>query len=128
MRYIDFAIEQNKKWLFETAMRNSTPKRLAGHLHEAAEQIAQLQADLKAQVADVQEVREWISVKKDLPRNGLARVLVLLKNEEITDGIGFPRIDTDRYIDGKWARWSSHVTYWMPLPNTAHQIPKGEHE
>ena len=109
-------------------MKKSTPKRLAGHLLEAAEQIAQLQADLKAQVADVQEVIEWIGVKKDLPLNGLARVLVLLKNEEITDGIGFPRIDTDRYIDGKWARWSSHVTHWMPLPNTAYQIPKGEHE
>ena len=64
MRYIDFAIEQNKKWLFETAMKNSTPKRLAGHLHEAAEQIAQLQADLKAQVADVQEVRRgvWLPI------------------------------------------------------------------
>lgn len=128
MRYNNFAIEQNKNWLSEAAMKKSTPKRLAGHLLEAAEQIAQLQADLKAQVADVQEVIEWISVKKDLPLNGLARVLVLLKNEEITDGIGFPRIDTDRYIDGKWARWSSHVTHWMPLPNTAYQIPKGEHE
>ena len=90
-----------------------------------AEQIAQLKADLKELIDDAPE---WISVKKDLPQNGLTRVLVFLKNEEITDGIGFPRIDTDRYIDGKWARWSSHVTYWMPLPNTADQIPKGEHE
>lgn len=56
MRYSDFAIEQNKKWLSETAMKNSTPKRLAGHLHEAAEQIAQLQADLKAQVAELPEL------------------------------------------------------------------------
>ena len=45
--------------------------------------------------------------------------------EKITDGIGFPRIDTDICIDGKWVRWSSHVTHWMLLPNTAHQIPKG---
>lgn len=36
MRYSDFAIEQTKKWLSETAMKNSTPKRLAGHLYEAA--------------------------------------------------------------------------------------------
>lgn len=57
MRYNNFAIEQNKNWLSETAMKKSTPKRLAGHLLEAAEQIAQLQADLKAQVADVQKVR-----------------------------------------------------------------------
>ena len=64
MRYSDFAIEQNKKWLFETAMKNSTPKRHAGHLHEAAEQIAQLQADLKAQVADMQKVRHgvWLPI------------------------------------------------------------------
>lgn len=55
MRYSNFAIEQTKKWLSETAMKNSTPKRLAGHLYEAAEQIAQLQADLKARVADAQE-------------------------------------------------------------------------
>lgn len=47
MRYSDLAIEQNKKWLVETAMKNSTPNRLAGHLLEAAEQIAQLQADLR---------------------------------------------------------------------------------
>nr|DAN84811.1 MAG TPA: Thaumarchaeal output domain 1 [Caudoviricetes sp.] len=62
MRYSNFAIEQTKKWLSETAMKNSTPKRLAGHLYEAAEQIAQLQADLKAQVADVQEARhaQWL--------------------------------------------------------------------
>ena len=61
MRYSDFAIEQNKKWLVETAVKSSTSKRLAGHLFETAEQIAQLQADLKAQVADAQEVRhaQW---------------------------------------------------------------------
>lgn len=62
MRYMDFAIEQNKKWLFETAARNSTPKRLAGHLFEAAEQITQLQEDLKIQIADVRLVKRghWI--------------------------------------------------------------------
>ena len=82
----------------------------------------------KLPAADAQESSHWISVKKNLPQNGLARVLALLKNEKITDGIGFPRIDTDRCIDGKWVRWSSHVTHWMPLPNTAHQIPKGAQE
>lgn len=77
---------------------------------------------------NAQKSSHWISVKKDLPQNGLARVLVFLENAEITESIGFPKIDTDRYIDGKWVRWSSYVTHWMPLPNTAHQIPKGEHE
>ena len=47
MRYSDLAIEQNKKWLVETAVKNSTPNRLAEHMFEAAEQIAQLQADLR---------------------------------------------------------------------------------
>ena len=60
MRYSNFAIEHNKKWLFETAMKNSTPKRLAGHLCEAAEQIAQLQADLERSETkkDSAEVKE----------------------------------------------------------------------
>lgn len=65
MRYDNFAIERNKKWLVETAMKSSTPKRLAGHLFEASEQITQLQQDLKAQIADVQEVRhgEWDDIR-----------------------------------------------------------------
>lgn len=59
---------------------------------------------------------EWISVEDDTPKNSMARVQVFLRNTAITDGIGFPKIDTDRFIDGKWVRWSNNVTHWMPLP------------
>lgn len=59
---------------------------------------------------------EWISVKERLPKNNLARVLVFLKDAEFTRPIGFNKIDTDRCIDGKWARWGEYVTHWMPLP------------
>ena len=59
---------------------------------------------------------EWISVDERLPENNLARVLVFLKDDEFTRPIGMNKIDTDRCIDGKWARWGKHVTHWMPLP------------
>ena len=59
--------------------------------------------------------QEWISVEDELPKNGMARVLVFLRSADITDGIGSPKIDTDRFIDGKWVRWSKYVTHWMPL-------------
>lgn len=65
---------------------------------------------------------EWISVEDDTPKNSLARVQVFLRSDDITDGIGFPKIDTDRYIDGKWVRWGKCVTHWMPLP----MPPKGD--
>ena len=58
----------------------------------------------------------WISVEDRLPKNGLARVLVFLKDNAYTKPIGTNKIDTDRYIDGKWVRWGVNVTHWMPLP------------
>ena len=60
--------------------------------------------------------QEWIGVEERLPKNQLARVLVSLKADDFTANIGFNKIDTDRYIDGKWVRWSKRVTHWMPLP------------
>lgn len=72
--------------------------------------------------ADVAPKSEWISVKDDTPKNGMARVLVSLMDDDFTKPIGFNKIDTDRFIDGKWARWGRHVTHWMPLP----EPPKGE--
>lgn len=59
---------------------------------------------------------EWISVNDRTPTNSLVRVLVSLKNDEFTKNIGFNKIDTDRWIDGKWVRWGERVTHWMPLP------------
>lgn len=59
---------------------------------------------------------EWISVNDRLPKNGLARVLVFLQDDEFTKSIGFNKIDTDRCVNGEWVRWGRHVTHWMPLP------------
>lgn len=59
---------------------------------------------------------EWISVEERLPKNQLARVLVFLKTNDFTSPIGFNKIDTDRFVNGKWVRWGENVTHWMPLP------------
>ena len=64
--------------------------------------------------------QEWISVNERLPENELERVLVFLKDEEFTKPIGDNKIDTDRFIDGKWVRWGRYITHWMPLP----EVPK----
>ena len=47
MVYSDFSIEQLKQRLFLKAMKNSTPKKYAGDMLEAAEVIQQLQAKIK---------------------------------------------------------------------------------
>lgn len=65
---------------------------------------------------------EWISVEDDdKPKNESERVQVYLSDNIITKNIGFPKIDTDRFVDGKWVRWGRHVTHWKPLP----EPPKG---
>ena len=46
-KYSDFSIEQLKHRLFLKAMKNSTPKKYAGDMLEAAEVIQQLQAKIK---------------------------------------------------------------------------------
>ena len=81
---------------------------------------------LKEHFADVGKMVEpplskngWIDAKIDKPKNGLARVLVCVDGVEI---IGFPKIDTDRCIEGEWVHYGSHVTHWMPLPES----PKGD--
>lgn len=57
--------------------------------------------------------QEWISVEDDKPKNGLARVIVFVDGYEFE---GFPKIDTDRYANGKWVRWGKYVTHWMRSP------------
>ncbi len=59
---------------------------------------------------------EWISVDERLPDNDTERVLVFLMDDDFTKPIGDNKIDTDRYVDGKWVRWGRFVTHWMPLP------------
>lgn len=59
---------------------------------------------------------EWISVEDDTPKDGEKRVQVFLRDDDFTKPIGENKIDTDRFIDGKWVRWGKYVTHWMPLP------------
>ncbi|MBQ7347776.1 MAG: hypothetical protein IJW55_07450 [Clostridia bacterium] len=35
---------------------------------------------------------------------------------DFTKNLGENKIDTDRYVDGKWVRWGKYVTHWMSLP------------
>ena len=53
---------------------------------------------------------EWISVEDRLPEEDV-RVLVWLNTNR-----SYTKIDTDRRFEGKWVRWASDVTHWMPLP------------
>lgn len=76
-------------------------------------------ADVGKMVEPSPSKNVWIDAKIDKPKNGLARVLVCVDGVEI---IGFPKIDTDRCIEGEWVRYGSHVTHWMPLP----ELPKGD--
>lgn len=71
--------------------------------------------------------QEWISVEDDTPKDGEKRVQVFLRDDDFTKPIGENKIDTDRYIDGKWVRWGKHVTHWMPLPE-APKMKGGEQE
>ena len=52
MIYTDFSIEHLKQRLCVKAMKNSTPKKYAGDMLEAAEVIQQLQAKIKTLEAD----------------------------------------------------------------------------
>ena len=64
-------------------------------------------------------VQEWISVKDRLPEDYKQRVMVNCIGDY---PIGYPKIDTDRYVRGHWVRYGIYVTHWMPLP----EPPKGE--
>ena len=64
-------------------------------------------------------VQEWISVKDRLPEDYKQRVMVICTGDY---PIGYPKIDTDRYVRGHWVRYGIYVTHWMPIP----QPPKGE--
>ena len=64
-------------------------------------------------------VQEWISVKDRLPEDYKQRVMAICIGDY---PIGYPKIDTDRYVRGHWVRYGIYVTHWMPLPLP----PKGE--
>ena len=69
-------------------------------------------------IANGETVQEWISVKDRLPEDYKQRVLVICIGDY---PIGYPKIDTDRYVRGHWVRYGIYVTHWMPLP----KLPKG---
>ena len=54
---------------------------------------------------------EWISVDERLPEIP-DRVLVYVNASHLSE----TAIDTDRISDGRWVRWGTLVTHWMPLP------------
>lgn len=56
---------------------------------------------------------KWIPVTERLPGFDTERVLVVTQGELI---LGYPKMDTDRYRNGRWVRYGSNVTHWMPLP------------
>lgn len=63
---------------------------------------------------------EWINALDEMPKEG-ERVLVKLESVGY-NGVEHTLIDTDKRMRGRWVRWRSYVTHWMPLP----EIPKGE--
>ena len=70
-------------------------------------------------IANGVTVQEWISVEDRLPEDYKQRVMVICIGDY---PIGYPKIDTDRYVRGHWVRYGIYVSHWMPLP----QPPKGE--
>ena len=70
-------------------------------------------------IANGVTVQEWISVDDRLPEDYKQRVMAICIGDY---PIGYPKIDTDRYVRGHWVRYGIYVTHWMPLPLP----PKGE--
>ena len=56
---------------------------------------------------------KWIPVSERLPAFDVERVLVMVNANLI---LGYPQMDTDRYLNNRWVRYGDHVTHWMPLP------------
>ena len=52
----------------------------------------------------------WVGVENQLPEEDV-RVLVYIDSER-----SYTKIDTDRMLNGKWVRWGTDVSHWMPLP------------
>ena len=75
-------------------------------------------------IANGVTVNRWRPASEPPKENGEERVAVFLQDNPVTATIGNNRIDTDRYLNGRWVRWGKNVTHWMPLP----MPPKGEEE
>lgn len=71
----------------------------------------------KIQLALHLMVPKWVPVVEQLPGFDTERVLVMTRGDLI---LGYPKMDTDRYVAGRWVRYGNMVTHWMPLP----ELPK----
>ena len=70
-------------------------------------------------IDEAPEVNGWIPVTERLPGFDTERVLVLMNGDMI---LGYPKMDTDRYVEGIWVRYGDHVTHWMPLPEPPEEV------
>ena len=58
--------------------------------------------------------QEWVDVNERLPKTQ-GRVLVYVVLNAI-NRVHETMLDTDRVVDGRWVRWGTSVSHWMPLP------------
>lgn len=67
--------------------------------------------EARAFESDTNDGSKWISVDDRLPDND-NRVIVYMPENRMSH----IKIDTDRLVKGRWVRWNTCVTHWMPLP------------
>lgn len=64
-------------------------------------------------------IQRWIPVTERLPEDDRQRVLAVCIGDYL---VGYPRIDTDRYVRQHWVRYGNDVTHWMPLPEPPKEV------
>lgn len=70
-------------------------------------------------IANGVTIQRWIPVTERLPENDRQRVLAVCIGDY---PIGYPKIDTDRYVRGHWVRYGNDVTHWMPLTKSPKEV------
>lgn len=92
------------------------PAQINGCIHRCNHPPCAMVSDIvDALIANGVTVQEWISVNDRLPEDYKQRVMVICIGDY---PIGYPKIDTDRYVRGHWVRYGIYVSHWMPLPST----------
>lgn len=82
IHYNETAIQRTQEWLVERAMKPSTSPRLAGHLYEAAETIAQLKRELSEAKSALAENSEMSTRSKGEQSQGSVDGIKLLNDLE----------------------------------------------
>ena len=85
----------------------------AGSLEYTYKDLCSIEADYM--ITNGVTVQKWIPVTERLPGFEIERVLFMIKGDFI---LGYPKIDTDRYVNQVWVRYGDNVTHWMPLPES----------